>query len=181
MSAFAAWAGTSVGLAILAGLALCCGWLALRVVGIRRGSTVPDLLVAVSVAAIVVLTLRTGSVHRPLGTWQLRPFADLMWALPLGPREIALALADLVGNVVLFIPFGGALAIRWPRLGAWRVLLASVALSLVIETTQSFMPLGRTAQSTDVLMNGLGGWLGWLLIDRLRRSAWVSDVARRRR
>lgn len=181
MTAFAWWAGTSVWYAVLAGLALAGAWLALRVAGVRRGTTLPDLLIAVTVATILILTLRAGSVFRPVGAWQLQPFGDLLIALRLGPRDVALALLDLVGNVVLFAPFGGALALRWPSLRAGHATAIALLLSLAVETIQSLASIGRTAQVTDLLMNALGGWLGWLAVDSLRRVAWISAGVQRRR
>jgi glycopeptide antibiotics resistance protein len=181
MSGFAIWAGTSFGFAVLAGLALAGGWLALRMAGVRRWTTLPDLLVAVAFVGILVLTLRTGRFGQPTGELELVPFDDLLSALPDGPRQILLAVTDLVTNVILFVPFGSAIALRWPRLGAGRALVASAGLSLLVETVQWLAPIGRTAQVTDVLMNVLGGWLGWLLVDRLRRSEALNAAVRRRR
>lgn len=179
MSTFALWAGTSVGLAVLAGLALVGGWVALRLAGVRRWS-LPDLLLAIAIVTILVLTLRQGRGNTTSG-WQLPVFADLVGALSAGPRSIGLVLADMIGNVVLFVPLGAAIALRWPRLSEVRAVVTVVAVSLAIELTQWLAPLGRTAQTTDLLMNGLGGWIGWLVVARLRRSAIVSDAVRRRR
>jgi glycopeptide antibiotics resistance protein len=181
MTMFVAWAGTSVGLAVLAGLALASGWLALRVAGVRRGTTLPDLLVALAVVVIVVLTLRPGRLGQPTESWQLLLFGDLIEALVTRPRAIGLALVDLAGNILLFLPLGAAIALRWPRVGELRAVVVAVVISLGIEITQWLAPLGRTAQTTDLLMNGLGAWLGWWLIVWLRRSALVSAAARRRR
>ena len=188
MSAFFAWAGTSAGLAIVAGLGVLCGWLALRVLGVRRGTAGADLLVALVLMTILVFTLRPGNVAQLTTRWQLLPFADLVFALPRGGTAIRLALADLAGNVVLFLPLGGALALRWPGLGEARAVLAAAALSIAIEVVQGLTAAGRMAQLTDVLMNALGAWIGWLVISRLRRSgvvtalvAGLSDGGRRRR
>jgi len=188
VSGFFAWAGTSAGLAIVAGIGIVCGWLALRVLRIRRGTSEADLVVALTLVMILVFTLRPGNVAQLTTRWQLLPFADLVYALPRGGTAVRLALADLAGNVVLFVPLGGALALRWPGLGEGRAVLGAVALSIVIEVIQGLTATGRMAQLTDVLMNALGAWIGWLVISRLRRSGVVtalvagfSDGGRRRR
>ena len=45
--------------------------------------------------------------------------------------------------------------------------LSAAAFSTAIEVTQGLTALGRTAQLTDVLMDTLGAWLGWLLVRRV--------------
>jgi glycopeptide antibiotics resistance protein len=182
MGAFAVWAGTSVGVAVLAGLALAGGWIALRLAGVRRGTTLPDLVLAITFVAILVLTLRDGRVGQPTGSWDVVPFDDLGAALRSGSlRAISFALVDVVTNVILFVPFGAAVALRWPALGEAKAAAVAFALSFGVELVQFLLPLGRTAQTTDVIMNTFGGWLGWLLVTAVRRSAWFSAVVRRRR
>ena len=76
--------------------------------------------------------------------------------------------ADLVANVVLFLPLGIVLG----RAG-WRPLLAvglGLALSGAIEFAQVLIP-GRAPTVRDVLMNGVGAGIGALLVLRIR--AWL--------
>ena len=47
------------------------------------------------------------------------------------------------------------------------MVLSAAAFSTAIEVTQGLTALGRTAQLTDVLMDTLGAWLGWLLVRRV--------------
>ena len=167
---------------MIAGAVIAGAWLALRLAGVRRWTTLPDLLVAVAVVGVLILTLREGRDGQPTGSWQLLPFQDLIAAIRFGgPRSIGLAMVDVVSNVVLFLPFGAAVALRWPALTEVRAAAGACALSLAVEIVQWQLPLGRTAQTTDVLMNTAGGWIGWLVVDRLRRSTWLSDAVRRRR
>ena len=114
-----------------------------------------------------------------------RPFKDLLIAIPEGWSAIHLALADLLGNVALFVPLGAAIALRWPGLREARVVLVAVALSAAIELVQGITATGRMAQLTDVLMDALGAWLGWLIARRLvalrgRRLRLSAAVLRRR-
>jgi len=120
-----------------------------------------------SVLTILVMTLRPGVVGRTVSHWQLLPFGDLLAALPMGIGLIRLALADLVGNVILFAPLGASIALRWPRASMRRVILSAALFSTAIELTQGLTDLGRKAQTTDVLMNTLGAWLGWIVARRI--------------
>ena len=76
-------------------------------------------------------------------------------------------------NVVVFLPVGAlvALLLAEGRQGSRRVGLATVsgvAVSLAIETTQVFLP-SRFPSTADVVCNGLGAWLGALLVVWLTR------------
>lgn len=68
--------------------------------------------------------------------------------------------ADAVLNILLFLPFGAALA--WGRRGVAAALVAGACLSLAIEITQLALP-GRFSTLGDVVWNttgaGLGAWL----------------------
>jgi glycopeptide antibiotics resistance protein len=70
---------------------------------------------------------------------------------------------NAVGNVILFAPFGGALALLGRRHLA--ATLAGLALSAAIETIQLAIP-GRTTSTADVVWNTLGAALGWALVAR---------------
>jgi hypothetical protein len=68
---------------------------------------------------------------------------------------------DVVLNVLLFLPLGVALAligVPWKR-----AILGMAALSACIETAQYFAVAGRDASLGDLLMNALGGALGFAL------------------
>ncbi len=87
-------------------------------------------------------------------------------------------LTDGISNVVLFLPFGLALAmlgVRW-----WMVLLLSAGFSLGVEWLQSIgFPPSRSAAWADVVANGLGGLVGaWVLTLRgwLCPASWRVAV-----
>lgn len=92
------------------------------------------------------------------------PNSQPAWCIVCGTR----GLADFLGNILLFVPLGLALAaLGWSW---WRVALAGTLLSVGIEALQVFVVTGRDASIGDVLGNGLGalaGALAWLVIRRL--------------
>lgn len=104
--------------------------------------------------------LRTGSkIH-------LRPFQTI------GPQLRALpgidAITQLLGNTLLFFPWGFFLPLLWPRFRSLpRMLCMALLLTLTIESTQLF--IDRYVEIDDVLLNFLGSMLGagvWKLLHR---------------
>jgi VanZ family protein len=92
--------------------------------------------------------------------------------------------ADLIANVVLFLPVGFLLTMlggRW-----WAGLLGGAALSATAETVQLFLP-HRVASLLDVATNSAGAALGMLAAVLLRvlvrfvRDQWARATAARRR
>jgi len=129
----------------------------------RTGS---ETLLVVSLALIVIATLLTpqlpGADQR---TILLEPFWDLREALA-GRQVLARAVAEMIGNVLLFIPLGAAIALRWPALSLASAVGAAVAVSIVVEIGQALLAGGRMTDVTDVLMNGIGALIGALVVRR---------------
>ena len=68
--------------------------------------------------------------------------------------------SQLVLNVFMFIPFGVLLPMVFQRLRAlWKTVLGAFGITVMIETLQYFT--GRSADIDDVIMNVLGGVLGY--------------------
>lgn len=83
-----------------------------------------------------------------------------------GGREMVV---NNVGNLAAFLPLGMLLPIMYAgRMNAWRVGLAAGCVSLLIETLQ-FASGRRVADLDDLLLNTLGGLLGFLLFQMFRR------------
>jgi hypothetical protein len=133
------------------------------------GRRVSGLALAIAVGIVVALTLLTP--RRPDETLQvvLMPFQNLIDALD-GEGGLRLAVAELIGNVLLFVPLGMALRWRYPWLGVARVTVAAMLISVAVETLQAVLATGRWATTTDVITNTVGGlvgaiaggvWLGW--------------------
>jgi glycopeptide antibiotics resistance protein len=83
--------------------------------------------------------------------------------IPLSDFRLSFSfVADLVGNLLLFVPFGfcfAAAASSPNGRGATKVVLSALALSLAAELFQSFGH-GRIASMTDVCTNVAGALMG---------------------
>src|SRR5512135_504550 len=94
--------------------------------------------------AVITLTPRPGANHR-----DLVPF-----------DQLRLHAINSVGNLFLFMPLGGALALlRWRALPT---ILFGCALSTSIEFAQLFIP-GRWSATDDILLNTAGTAMGYAL------------------
>jgi len=121
--------------------------------------TARDLALASALAIVLVLTLLTPSVEGEAPQVRLVPFIDLFEALD-GRGSLRFAVAELIGNVVLFIPLGMALRWRFPWLEVLHVGALVLATSAAVELVQGLTGAGRWSDSTDVIMNTLGGVVG---------------------
>lgn len=123
---------------------------------------------------------------RRLGRLLLGYLAVVVAAIVLSPFEFALprglawpaldsaTSADLLLNVVLFVPLGFlADRLGGGRRPAWHAALAGLLGSLAIETAQLFIP-ARFSSLADVAANGAGAWLGAVGSATMRRLA-VSE------
>jgi glycopeptide antibiotics resistance protein len=78
--------------------------------------------------------------------------------------------AEMVINLVLFVPFGlfiGALAPTWSWVKAG---VAALATSLVLETVQHLISTG-SFDTTDLIVNTAGALIGWAVFVLVRRAA----------
>ena len=80
---------------------------------------------------------------------------------------------EVIGNIALFVPIGFLLPLLWKRFEKiWVVLLCCLSISLAIEIIQLAISL-RATDVDDLIMNALGGIIGYLayaLIRRLTKS-----------
>ena len=79
--------------------------------------------------------------------------------------------SDLIANVAFFVPFGFFVAFAHRG----RPLLAGVALSVLVEFLQQFLP-GRSPSALDVATNAIGAGLGGAI-----HRALVAGIGRRQR
>jgi hypothetical protein len=71
-------------------------------------------------------------------------------------------LADVMGQVLYFVPLGALLAARSWRQSFVGVVLIGLAVGMVLEGGQVFLP-SRTADVSDVLSSAAGAGLGWVI------------------
>src|SRR3954470_16247807 len=87
-------------------------------------------------------------------------------------------LSETVSNVVTFLPFGLLAALNFKQTALWRLLLAVLAFSVVVETLQFVLAIGTT-DVTDVVTNTLGGLVGlglYRLLNRVVRAEILDWV-----
>ena len=138
------------------------------------GITARDGALVLAVAVILVLTLLSPVDSDELQpSIRLIPFQDLGEALN-GVRNLGRAIAELIGNVLIFVPLGMALRWRFPLVGVIQATGITLAFSICIELMQALMGNGRWPETTDVIMNTAGGLIGaalMLLISQPQRQA----------
>src|SRR2546423_5785319 len=90
--------------------------------------------------------------------------------LPRGSTARAFCVHNARGNVMLFFPLGIFMPLVWRRLRFWSGILIAIALSSSIELVQYFSRAwsNRNADVNDVMLNGLGAFLGLTLVFLLR-------------
>jgi glycopeptide antibiotics resistance protein len=168
------WVGTTSDAAVPAVLAVVVGgavvfaWrrrrIAWRDALSRTGSETLLLVALVIIAIATLLTPQLPGAAR--GSILLEPFWDLQEALA-GRQVLARAIAELIGNVLLFIPLGAAITLRWPRLAIGAIVGAASLVSLAVEIGQAISAGGRMTDVTDVLMNAIGATVGVLIVRAL--------------
>lgn len=79
-----------------------------------------------------------------------------------------LFLVNVVGNIVMFMPWGFGLVLLWKRKQrVWSVILHALGLTVFIEFVQLFV--GRSVDVDDVILNFMGSCLGAALYFLLRK------------
>jgi glycopeptide antibiotics resistance protein len=113
---------------------------------------------ALSLALIFLLTLLPDGSDNEL---RLVPFSDFHRT-----THHPFHVIGLVGNVLLFVPFGVALWFGGVRFR--RAVAVGAALSIAIEAAQLAIP-GRWTSTDDVILNTLGTAVGYLAAVGLRQ------------
>ena len=110
----------------------------------------------------------------------LRPFMWMKETYIMGTKKMA---EQLILNIGMFVPYGLLLpmAVQKTR-KLWKAMIVVLCTTLAIETIQYFM--GRSADIDDVIMNALGGLLGYGIFGLLRRvfstrTWWKNMIGRR--
>lgn len=112
----------------------------------------------------------------------LVPFATVQ--LYLDSDLGAIAWANLLGNLLLLVPFGALGPVAWRKLDRFgRILGAGVTISLAIEVLQfakrfvDMLGMTRSVDIDDVILNVAGALIGYVLY-RLVRPWWRRRRAR---
>ncbi len=103
----------------------------------------------------------------------LIPFYTIRTFFRHTPRSVFLV--NIVGNLVMFIPWGFGLVLLWQKnRRLWRLVLLALMLTVLIETVQLF--IGRHVDVDDLMLNFAGTLLGAGLWAVLRRLLPVLDT-----
>ena len=131
-----------------------------------------------SACVIIVLaaTVITGASNAATADRSLNlvPFRGLQetWGMP-EPKKIA----QTAANVVMFIPLGLMMSVALRRMrNFWKTALSLALFSFAIEFTQYFT--GRSADIDDLMLNTLGGMLGYLIFFVVSRLFWKKRPRR---
>jgi glycopeptide antibiotics resistance protein len=100
-----------------------------------------DVTLVASILSVLILTLPP-SIDGPR-TVNLMPFEELRHAVG------NFGISQLLGNALMFVPFGFLTPLRWPRLDSLvGVSFASAVFSIAIEVLQFVLPTGRQSSLT---------------------------------
>lgn len=125
---------------------------------------------------MIIFGLTLGGMYQTKAPRNFVPFKTMEHDLNKGGREFVV---NFLGNVVVFLPMGWMLpTLLGPRCSAMRVAGLSLAVSLVIEVCQGISGR-RVADVDDLILNTLGGVLGYLLWLVVHRSSNANRGNRR--
>lgn len=126
-----------------------------------------NVALACTLLGVLLITL-TARPYGSDGRTDLIPFHPL-WNALTGEIDATRVMATFGANILLFVPIGILLPLRWPRLDRPGIVtLITACLSAAIEVTQFLMNTGRVAQLDDVIFNTLGGVIGWAIVRAVR-------------
>jgi glycopeptide antibiotics resistance protein len=153
-------------------------------ISLRRETLLVCLVLYLAVlAAVTVVPLPMSMFRTPLpDDVNLVPILPLLKCFHLQPSGVPesrrFCLQNLLGNIVLFLPFGVLLPLAFARFNAFlRVLLFAVAASSAIELTQYVSrQFGsyRYVDINDVILNVSGACLGYGCLAIVRRYAFAD-------
>ena len=144
----------------------------------RRAVRFGPLLILLAYAALLaLLTLAPQSTEGTGATDNTALFSTIRRALD---SESPRALAQVLGNGLLFLPFGVLVPWSFPRLNLVTAALAAAALSALIELVQFTWVRGRVFDVDDIALNAAGATVGVILVGVVRIAAWLSRTLSRR-
>lgn len=90
--------------------------------------------------------------------------------------------ANLIGNIIIFIPYGFFVSMASRSCGFFKTLLCSMLLSLAVEIAQLFTRVG-SFDVDDILLNTIGGVFGYIvyvICSKIRRIYHARKWKKRR-
>ena len=125
---------------------------------ITNGTIVSGLLLSFYVSQVIGVTLLNRTI-----TEEARYDLNMIDVYRIAFSGNSVFLTQLIGNVIMFVPFGILVPIcfRGTR-GIFKILLLSFLFSLFIETTQLYTHTGLF-ELVDLLNNTLGGFIGYFV------------------
>ncbi|GAB2841685.1 hypothetical protein GCM10022221_46160 [Actinocorallia aurea] len=156
------WSGTITGVVLLTAAGLPVAVLAVWGLARRRRAAGVPAVWRRSLAEVgvvygtvpwvwMILLPGGGDVPRQVSPVPLRDLLDVLAAAP------ATATVQIVGNLLVFAALGALAPLRFPALASVpRVLALAAASSLLVETAQYVLGLGRVSSIDDILLNASG-------------------------
>ncbi len=136
-------------------------------------------LLVAFLGAVAVVTFTPGP---PYADGQRDLIAFLVRAHAQGlPQWVTFGKVEFGANVLMFVPIGlfGALALPRAR---WLIVPAAVAMSAVIEAVQAADLPARVGTPRDVIANGVGALIGYLVatvvLAEVHRRIWLRSIPR---
>ena len=79
--------------------------------------------------------------------------------------DIIVPISNLGFNILLFVPFGFFLSLIMSsnKKSVFKIILMGLFLSLCIEVIQFVVPMGRSADVDDLILNTVGTYLGYII------------------
>ncbi len=149
----------------------------------RGGDVAREATIAVLFAwSLIVMSLTLFPLVIIFYDWKSRfnlvPFASIIQLI--NETSFAVAFVNIVGNVVLFVPFGVLLPLLFKRLRRpWSLLSRMIVVSLVIELVQLFTR-ARSVDVDDIILNLSGAAIGfglfWIGSTIAKRSARATSI-----
>jgi glycopeptide antibiotics resistance protein len=117
-------------------------------------------------AVIMIVTEEKSNYSHSLNL-NLIPFRTIISYLKLIPSLPQIALKNLLGNIILFMPFGFLIPILWSKTNSsQKIIIISIIFSFVLEISQLILHLG-SFDIDDIFLNTLGALLGYLMIKNI--------------
>lgn len=131
-------------------------------------------VIIVLAATVVVGASKTSAADRSLNLVPFKVFQET-WGMP-EPKKIA----QTAANIVMFVPLGFMMPAAFQRMRGFGKTVLSLALfSFAIEFMQYFT--GRSADIDDLMLNTLGGMLGYLVFFAVSKLIWKKPPRRTNR